>query len=790
MDWSASPLGEPRSWPSVLRTAIHLILASPESMFLAWGPELRFFFNDAYVPILGSRLPGALGAPLAELWSDVWDEVGPIAARALAGDPSRFHDLPLTMTRHGVEEKTWWSFSYSPLRDEAGAVVGMFCVTSETTQRVLTDRAIREMNTTLERRVEERTAERDRVWRLSRDLIGVADSTGVWLSINPAWTRVLGWDGEQIRGRTSEWLEHPDDRLRTRAEVTNLAAGHETLAFENRFRTRQGDYRLLNWTAFPEDGLLYCVGRDVTVERERETALRNFQDFARLALSAVGGVGVWTYDVATDRFTGDAAISELYGLDPDRAAAGIERSAFLANVHPDDRAGLQATMSGGLEQSGDLELEYRIVHPGGAVRWVLSRGHTYFDDAGRPTRRTGVGVETTRHRQLEEQLRQSQKMEAVGQLTGGLAHDFNNLLTGITGSLELLQTRLSQGRLKDVDRYVRAAQGAAQRAAALTHRLLAFSRRQTLEPKPTWTDRLLAEMLDLVRRTVGPSVVVGMASSDEVWPTLCDANQLENAVLNLCINARDAMPDGGRITLQVENTEVDERFARSRDMPAGQYVAVSVTDTGTGMKPDVVARAFDPFFTTKPLGEGTGLGLSMVYGFAKQSGGQVRIHSVEASGTTVSIYLPRHRGEVADEAAPPPLTVQPKAVDGETVLVVDDEPTVRMLVLEVLQDLGCAAIEAADGASGLKVLMSDVRIDLLVTDVGLPGGMNGRQMADAARVIRPELRVLFITGYAEGAVFKDTNQEADIQVLTKPFTMEALASRIQDLVSTIRGLER
>ena len=395
-----------------------------------------------------------------------------------------------------------------------------------------------------------------------------------------------------------------------------------------------------------------------------------------------------------------------------------------------------------------------------------------------------VAERTAELKGIQEALVQAQKMEAVGQLTGGLAHDFNNLLTGVTGSLELMQARIAQGRIKDVDRYADAAHGAAKRAAALTHRLLAFSRRQTLDPRPTDVNRLVAGMEELVRRTVGPGITVEpMAGAVGLWSTLVDPGQLENALLNLCINARDAMPDGGTITIETGNRWLDERMARERDLPPGQYVSLCVSDTGTGMAPDVIAKAFDPFFTTKPIGTGTGLGLSMIYGFAKQSGGQARICSEVGRGTMVCIYLPRHLGEAEAARPAPELADVPRAEDGQTVLVVDDEPTVRMLVSEVLEDLGYTAIEAADGAAGLKVLRSDVRIDLLVTDVGLPGGMNGRQLAEAARVARSDLKVLLITGYAENAVLGHGRLDPGMHVLTKPFAMEALASRIRELIS-------
>lgn len=382
----------------------------------------------------------------------------------------------------------------------------------------------------------------------------------------------------------------------------------------------------------------------------------------------------------------------------------------------------------------------------------------------------------------EEQLRQAQKMEAVGQLTGGLAHDFNNMLAGIAGSLEMLQIRIAQGRIGELEKYVTAAQGASRRAAALTHRLLAFSRRQTLDPKPTDVNRLIADMEDLVRRTVGPAVHVEVVGAVGLWPTLVDPNQLENALLNLCINARDAMPGGGRITIETANKWLDTRTSRERDLPEGQYVSLCVTDTGTGMTPETIKRAFDPFFTTKPMGEGTGLGLSMIYGFARQSGGQVRIYSELGMGTTACLYLPRHYGDTPVEDGTRAINELP-STDKSSVLVVDDEPTIRMLVCELLEDMDHATLEAGDGPSALNILNSDAHIDLLITDVGLPGGLNGRQVADAARARRPDLKVIFITGFAENAVVGNAQLEPGVRLVTKPFAMELIKTEIAELLS-------
>jgi len=386
--------------------------------------------------------------------------------------------------------------------------------------------------------------------------------------------------------------------------------------------------------------------------------------------------------------------------------------------------------------------------------------------------------------EAHEALRQSQKMEAVGQLTGGIAHDFNNLLAGISGSLELLQRRLHEGRLAGVERYIDAAQGASQRAAALTQRLLAFSRRQTLDPKPVAVNRLIGGMEELIRRTVGPDIEVEVVGAAGLWTTRVDPSQLENALLNLCINARDAMaPNAGRLTIETANKWLDDRGAKERELTPGQYVSLCVTDTGSGIPADIVDKIFDPFFTTKPIGQGTGLGLSMIHGFVRQSGGQVRVYSEPDKGTTMCLYLPRYTGELdAVDALDPDIDGHPG--HGETVLLIDDEPTVRMLAAEVLGDAGYKVIEAIDGPSGLQVLNSEARIDLLVTDVGLPGGLNGRQVADAARLKRPGLKVLFITGYAENAAVGNGLLDIGMAVLTKPFVMTDLINKVGELIDS------
>ena len=401
---------------------------------------------------------------------------------------------------------------------------------------------------------------------------------------------------------------------------------------------------------------------------------------------------------------------------------------------------------------------------------------------------TRLQAEAAERERIEDTLRQSLKMEAVGQLTGGLAHDFNNLLASISGNLELMRIRTDQGRTAEINRYIEVAMTSVNRATALTHRLLAFSRRQTLDPKPTDVNRLVGDMEELFRRTAGPGVEVEIKLASDLWPALCDPNQLENALLNLVINARDAMPDGGHLLIETANSVFPDwrRVSPGEPpgkVPAGEYMGLFVTDTGMGMSPDVIARAFDPFFTTKPTGQGTGLGLSMIYGFVQQSGGYVLLSSEEGRGTTVSIYLPRHFGtaigrEGIDAAAKPT-----HAEAGAVVLLVEDELALRMVIVEVLSDLGYTVLEAGNSQSGLQIVESSARIDLLLTDVGLPGGMNGRQLADAARKRRPGLKVLFLTGYAESVAAGNDGMEQGMEIMTKPFALDQLVAKVKGMIS-------
>jgi len=555
--------------------------------------------------------------------------------------------------------------------------------------------------------------------------------------------------------------------------------------------------------------------RNVTARRKTEAALRDNVERVQLALEAGAIIGTWIWDIPSGRFNVDEGFALAFGIETGRDLASLALEELMQSVHPDDRDVLTARMQEALARGGAYAHQYRTRRHDGRYYWLEANGRVELGQDGRAMKFPGVlidiegrrAVEAERDRALaalrtlnetleqrvdertaallnaEEALRQAQKMEAVGQLTGGLAHDFNNILAGISGSLELMKVRLAQGRIADIERHLTGAQAAVKRAAALTQRLLAFSRRQTLDPTPADLNRIVAGMHDLIGRSVGPSIAVETIAAGGLWNTFVDVGQLENALLNLCINARDAMPHGGRLTIETANRWLDDLAAAQRGVAAGQYVSLCVSDTGTGMTPDVVARAFDPFFTTKPTGQGTGLGLSMVYGFAGQSGGAVRIYSELGQGATVCIYLPRHTGEGGDDDPALHEELPPGAAPGsKTILVVDDEPLVRMVTVEVLEDLGYNVLEAEDGPSALRLVTACPEIDLLLTDVGLPNGMNGRQLADAIRAPRPDLPVLFVTGYAENAVLNHGHLERGMQVLTKPFAAEVLARRVRELV--------
>ncbi len=532
-----------------------------------------------------------------------------------------------------------------------GVLQGAICTFVDITQRKRAADELKQLNATLEQRVEERTRERDRMWRLSGDLMGVRDIGGRLLAVNQAWTTMLGWTEAELLHEDFSSLVHPDDRENSRKKLNELASNQTAFRFENRCCHKDGSYRLISWTSAFEDGQLYAIGRDITRERETEDALR-----------------------------------------------------------------------------------------------------------------------------------QSQKMEAVGQLTGGIAHDFNNLLQSITAALEMLRLRDARNTTHDVERLISVAITSANKAASLVHHLLAFSRRQPLSPTPVDGNILVASMRDLLTRTLGHAIQLQFVFAEDLWLTLCDPNQLESAMLNLGINARDAMRDGGKLIVETSNLhQPDKPLGETSELNLAEYVCFSITDTGTGMSAETAAKAFEPFFTTKALGEGTGLGLSMVYGFARQSEGYAKIRSEIGHGTTVSLYLPRYLGVVKTEVATFEKSPDLRARLNECVLLVEDEPGIREVVAVVLKDLGLEVCVAEDGLAGLAILESGRELNLLITDIGLPG-MNGRTLADRARALYPDLPILLMTGYAENAALANGFLGPGMSMITKPFPLSVFIEKVQTIL--------
>ncbi|PPS23913.1 hybrid sensor histidine kinase/response regulator [Pseudomonas amygdali pv. morsprunorum] len=602
---------------------------------------------------------------------------------------------------------------------------------------------------------------------------------------------------------------HPDDSARVDKSIEDALQNSETYRCEYRVLHEDGLYRWVEASGKIErdsrgkpvrsPGVLLDIDSRRMAEDERD----RLNELLRIFTAAVPGV-VYAKDLEGRMLVANRGTAELIGKPPEFFIGKTDLE-FL-----DDQQQARVLMETDrriMQNNVSEQIEEQVNLPDGSAATWLSTKAPLLDENGEVIGLIGSSVDVTARKkaeeavrelnqtleqrieqavfereQIEDALRHSQKMDAVGQLTGGIAHDFNNLLAGISGSLELITKRLAQGRVGDVDRYVSVAQGAVRRAASLTHRLLAFSRRQNLSPRVTNVNVLIQDMEELIARTVGPEIDIKVVAHDDLWPALIDHAQLESSLLNLCLNARDAMPSGGRIVIETANASIEECTDPDHGIPAGEHLSIRVTDTGMGMSPDTAAKAFEPFFTTKPIGAGTGLGLSMVYGFVRQSGGQIRVESVEGHGTSVVMHLPRHIAENAPRAAEPEITEEPAQHTGETVLIVDDEPSVRMLVAEVITGLGYNCLEAGDAQSGLQILQSDTRIDLLISDIGLPGGMNGREMADAAGDCRPGLPTLFITGYAKTSVLDDCHLRPCTQVLTKPFGLDALAGRVTGLI--------
>ena len=651
-DWSHSPLGPPDTWPQSLRSVVGLLLQSRFPMFVAWGPELGFLYNDSYADILGAKHPRALGRPFHEIWSEIWPDISPLIDAALAGQATFRKDLSLVMNRKGFDEQTWFTFSYSPVRDESGKVAGMFCACTETTGRILAERALRELNETLERRVNHAIAER----KLLADIV---ENTNAFV---------------QVADLEYRWL------------AINRAAAVE---FERIFGKRP------------------TVG-------ESMLGLLASQPGHQSAVKAV-----WGRALAGEEFT---TVEEFGDRARDRRAYEMRFNTLR------DRNGKQI----------------------GAYQFVYDVTERLRDQE--------------RLKRAEEALRHSQKMESLGQLTGGVAHDFNNLLAVFANGLQVLERSVSKEQRQ---RIFEAMRRAIARGADLTHHLLAFTRRRAVNPESIDLAVHLTRMREILDRTLRGDIQVEMRFDADLWSVEVDAGEFELTMLNLCVNARDAMLAGGMITISAENRENPD------DLP-GDFVELSVADKGCGIPPDVISRVFEPFFTTKDVGKGSGLGLPQVYGFAQQSGGHVRIDSTVGKGTVVTLLLPRSLRPAAANG-PDEASVVARARGSERrglVLLVEDDDEVAALTREMLSDLGFTVIHAASATAALGALADGRAVDTVLSDIMMPGQMSGLELGREIRRRRPDLRIVLTTGNAEAAASMDTGE---FGLLLKPYSVEALA---------------
>jgi PAS domain S-box-containing protein len=775
-----------------------LFAHAPSFVAVLEGPEHRFALaNAAYERLVGRT--GLIGKSVAEALPEVFSQgfVQLLDRVYRSGEAFVGEEIAIELQRRPGEppEERFVDFVYQPLRDEAGQVVGMFVNGADITARL---------------RAEQQAHDID----VGRQIAMQAAHLGRWDHRPQEHKRYFDARAREILGFgpadaidliASLEVIHPDDRQRMEHAARDALDPDRAGPYVEEFRLAKPDPAGERWVSV--NGRSYFVNgkcvrfsgvmADISERKRAEAQLKATERLLRdLNASLAERVAertrqrdrIWT--LSQELLAEMGVDGSLHAVNPawtevlGHAEAGLLTRPLSDLLHAEDHVAfaeiLQRLKSG--SPSERFELRLRTID--GAYRWVdwtaNAEGEVFYA-VGRDVTAEREAADALR--QTEEALRQSQKMEAVGQLTGGIAHDFNNLLTGIMGSLDLMKRRIEAGRVGDMDRLMDAALGSAQRAAALTHRLLAFARRQSLDAMPIDANSLIGSMEELLHRTLGEQVQLHIELDPRAWQVLADANQLESAVLNLSINARDAMPEGGRLTISTANAVIEASSPEASALKPGDYVRITVSDTGEGMSPDVAAKAFDPFFTTKPIGQGTGLGLSMVYGFARQSGGHVTLDSRPGDGSAIHLFLPR--AETAEAPAEPEPLLSPARGEGETVLVVEDDPAVRLLVLEVLSELGYAGLEAVDSESALQILASRDRIDLLISDVGLPNGLNGRQLAEVAREQRPNLPVLFVTGYAERATERREFLGPGMQMITKPFAMEALAAKVKEIIAGV-----
>ncbi len=813
-DWSATSLGPIDSWPAELRVTLANILNSPVAKVVMWGPEHIMLYNDSYRAVAGDRHPAALGSPVATAFPEVWNWNRAVLEAGFRGETVAYRDQPILFQRPEGPETLTLDLFYTPVYRAGGTVGGVLCTMVDNSGRV-----------EAEHRLAASEAELRRVTDAVPMLISYVDRDHVYRLANAQYDEWLGVAPESMIGKPVREVLGDAVYQDRRPSFERALAGESFIA-QTVFPHRDGRPRRSEFRYVPHvqaDGSIagiYVLGIDVEERAEREAALGISNGRFRTAMDAVHGV-LWTNSPDGRMIGEQPGWATLTGQSIDE----YQNFGWADAIHPDDVASTIKAWTAAVLNKSMFVFEHRVRRHCGAWRTFAVRSLPILNSAGEVIEWVGVHTDIThqraaeaalreqaealarqvRHRErAEDQLRQlnetlevrviaeigerreaeaklaqSQKMETVGKLTGGVAHDFNNLLQVVSGNLQLLGKNLAGN--ERAERWVANAMAGVTRGSKLASQLLAFGRRQALEPKVVNVTRFVRGMDDMLRRAIGEGVEIETVVGGGLWNTFIDPAQIENALLNLAINARDAMEGQGKLTIELGNAHLDDAYARSHEeVEAGQYVLLAVSDTGSGMSPEIIEKVFEPFFSTKSEGKGSGLGLSMVYGFVKQSGGHVKIYSEVGEGTTIKLYLPR---AMESEDVEVVADAGPICGGTETVLVVEDDDEVRTTVVELLTDLGYSVLKSVDAASALNVVESGVPIDILFTDVVMPGTLKSPELARKAKERLPNLVVLFTSGYTENSIVHGGKLDAGVDLLSKPYSREALARKFREVLA-------
>ena len=813
-DWSKTSLGPISSWPANLRHKVNSVVNSPIPQVLMWGKDHVMIYNDGYIEIAGNYHPRALGGTVPAIWPEIWDWNRTVLAAGFGGAVQSYRDQTMVLNRNGQPEEVVFDLFYTPIHNDGGTVDAVLCTVLENTEKV--------------RAVSDLAASREELSRLTDALpilVGFIDRDHVYRFANRGYLEWFNRRPEDVLGRRA--VEVVGEAFyQARLPYIERAMAGETVIHDTAILCPDGTTRAAEIRHVPRhtakgdvDGC-YVLIIDIETRKRVELELTVSNNRFRAAVNAVHGV-LWTNSPDGKMLGVQSGWAGLTGQTMEQ----YQDYGWADVVHPEDRDGSLKSWNEAVAAKSTYVWEHRVLRHDGVYRTFAVRGVPILDASGEIIEWVGVHTDITdqraaesalqehsanlereiRHRrraedqlrqlneglearvtseiaerrQAERALQQAQKMESIGQLTGGVAHDFNNLLQVVAGNLQLLAKDVVGN--ERAERRVGNALAGVSRGAKLASQLLAFGRRQALEPRVINVGRFVAGMDDLLRRSIGEAIEVEVITAGGLWNTFADPAQVENALLNLAINARDAMAGSGKLTIEVGNASLDQDYARTHaEVEAGQYVMLAVTDTGSGMAPEIVDKVFEPFFSTKPEGKGTGLGLSMVYGFVKQSGGHVKIYSEIDQGTTVKVYLPRSLSNEDRE-----IVVQSGPIVGgsETVLVVEDDDEVRGIVVETLTDLGYRVLTARDAQAGLTVAESGVPIDVIFTDVVMPGSMKSSEMARRAKERLPNLAILFTSGYTENSIVHGGKLDAGVELLSKPYTREALARRLRHVIA-------